>query len=79
MATEMFIEGLFDVIVMLVIEVGVVDIGDGGGEYTMGVGGVVIIGGGDSGLLGVEVPLPKTEHPGLESRPATESATLVGR
>ena len=24
-----------------------VDIGDGGGEYTMGVGGVVIIGGGD--------------------------------
>jgi len=31
-ATEMFIEGLFDVIVMLVIEVGVVDIGEGGGE-----------------------------------------------
>ena len=29
-----------------------------------------------SGLLGVDVPLPKTEHPGLESRPATESATL---
>ena len=24
-----------------------VDIGEGGGEYTMGVGGVVIIGGGD--------------------------------
>ena len=24
-----------------------VDIGDGGGEYTIGVGGVVIIGGGD--------------------------------
>ena len=27
------------------------------------------------GLLGVEVPLPNTEHPGLESR-ATVSATL---
>ena len=33
--------------VHLVIEVGVVDIGDGGGEWTIGVGGVVIIGGGD--------------------------------
>ena len=31
----------------LLMVVGVVDIGDGGGEYTIGVGGVVIIGGGE--------------------------------
>ena len=37
--------------VHLVIEVGVVDIGDGGGEQTIGVGGVVIIGGGDLDLI----------------------------
>jgi len=41
--------------------------GDGGGEYTMGVEGP-IVGGGDRGLLGVEAPLPKTD-PGLVSRP----------
>ena len=36
----------------LLMVVGVVDIGDGGGEYTIGVGGVVIIGGGELKKIG---------------------------